>query len=476
MPNPGVTLGMTVMPEFVQVEGIDQVLENVVHRCRASSVALAPSLLEPWSPSEGSREPPSDSGAGMGRVLDRQLWGRYDLHVRSAPSFAPNRELYEGLAFSPPEPDHLTDREGPKVAEFLDALKRENVETQFQIMAAMPPGYRVQSRGALADGDPITVDGRIIPGRVDANLSLAHPELRAYVSALIHDLIDHYPDVDVMRFDWPEYPPYHPDSLLVDFHPSAMRLGEAHGFDVKALQTRLSQFGPVFAALLPADRLAALAEDIRPGAIPLADSRWPVLAELISYRRMLVIDYAKFLAETVAHASSGRMRCHFLCFPPPFNTLSGFDIGEIDRFAADISVKIYSMHWSMIERAYVERLLELGAGDADICLRLVRTILGTSADLDQKFADVHYPRPDEPHAASDELMEGKIRAAAAQTKQARLWALAHSYGPIDDVMRRFYAACRAASHVHINRYGYVSDEKITAIADFMRNGEPTRKI
>ncbi len=459
--------GITVNPEFVQWEGEDRVLENVSWRLNASIVATVPAVMEPSDDESGGREPPLDAGLGKDRRLDRELWDRRWLYVKSSPSFAPKRDLYRGLAFQPPEPDALTDREGPKVASFLSALKMNGIETHLQIMAAAPPCYRVQSTGSIPDAQPLTADGRTIGNRVDANLSLAHPELRAYLAALISDLVQQYPDMDVLRFDWPEYPPYHPDSLLFDFSAHAMRLGETLGLDVQGLRNRLVAFAPEMKALLRpgVDAIGSgFSLEDRTGL----EKHLPVVAELLHYRRALVTDYGRFLARTVESESNGRVKCCLQCFPPPLNMLSGFSIATMDAHVDAIAVKIYTMHWPMIERAYVARLVEIAGGAPDDCLTTIRSVLAIGPALDQPFSQVAYPRPNEPHPATDDLIESKLRSASQQIDNADMWGITHAYGPTDDVVRRFRAVERASGgRVHINRYGYLSDEKISAIAGVM---------
>ncbi len=67
--------------------------------------------------------------------------------------------------------------------------------------------------------------------RVDNNGSLASPHILAYTQALIRDTIRAYPDIDVLRIDWPEYPPYSLDALFFDFSPHAIAAMRELGFD-----------------------------------------------------------------------------------------------------------------------------------------------------------------------------------------------------------------------------------------------------
>ena len=103
MPEPRF-LGITVLPEYIQSETIDGVLDKLVHVVGATAVAISPYVMEEADEKTGNREPPADAGAGSVRKLDRPLWGKRELYVRTAPSFVPDRKLYEGLRYQPPPP------------------------------------------------------------------------------------------------------------------------------------------------------------------------------------------------------------------------------------------------------------------------------------------------------------------------------------------------------------------------------------
>jgi hypothetical protein len=65
--EPGRFLGVTLMPEYIQSEGIDGVLGKLQHM-RATAVCTSPYVMEPASAQTGSREPPDDAGAGGVRL------------------------------------------------------------------------------------------------------------------------------------------------------------------------------------------------------------------------------------------------------------------------------------------------------------------------------------------------------------------------------------------------------------------------
>ena len=68
-------LGVTVMPEWIQAEGIEQVLDNL-ERAGATAVATSPYVMTESDADDAGREPPIDAGAGKVRLLDRLLWGK----------------------------------------------------------------------------------------------------------------------------------------------------------------------------------------------------------------------------------------------------------------------------------------------------------------------------------------------------------------------------------------------------------------
>ena len=85
------TLGITVMPEWIQVEGIEPVLDRL-QRAGVTAIATSPYVMAPAPDGQGGREPPADGGAGKVRLLDRPLFGRRELWVQTAPSFEADRD------------------------------------------------------------------------------------------------------------------------------------------------------------------------------------------------------------------------------------------------------------------------------------------------------------------------------------------------------------------------------------------------
>lgn len=460
MTNEHPSLGITIMPEYAQSEGVDAVLENITQRLGCTVLCTTPSVAQRCPEGTGVREPPSDAGAGLGRTLDRPLWGDRALWMQTATSFRPDPALYRDSPYPPPLPDDLTDREGGTVAALLAGAKRAGMQVQLQVMAAAPPGLRVQCRDNAADEQPLTIHGRPVPGRVDANLSLASQGLRRYMRALVADLLGNYPEIDALRFDWPEYPPYALESLLFDFSPPAVKRGQELGHDVEAVRARalegLRELGP---------RLATAPETIDPERLAAAGS-WG--AALLAYRAALVGDYVRDLAAIVREVSDGRIGVVMQAFPPPLNRLSGFDFAGIDGAVDEVSVKHYTMHWPMIERGYVERLAQATGADPDKVFALVHRWLGLNGNAPTRAA-LRYPEPEEAHPADNAGLRRAIEIAAGELRQSRFSTIVHGYGPTEDVERRFRSVLESpCRHLQLNRYGYLSDEKIARLSALWR--------
>ncbi len=453
----GRLLGVTVLPEWVQAEGVNAVLDRL-QAAGVTGVATSPYVMEPVADGEGSREPPADGGAGEVRLLDRPLWGRRALWVRTAPSFAPDRARYQGLAYQPPEPDALTAREGGVVRDFLEAAKARGMTTHLQVQAVIPPGYRVQFGGARPADQPLGPDGQSVPGRVDGNASLASEDILAYGEALLGDLAAQYPMVDAIRIDWPEIPPYDFGALFFDFSPHAQKVARALGFDMERMRRDTLRLKAGIAGL---DTRAVEAMDAD-GLLAMLQG-YPGVRDLLALRRALVVR----LLERYRAALPAEVGLMPQAFPPPFNRLSGFDFPAAGRITPHMGVKLYTMHWPMILRNWGEAILAMAPQLDSACVaRALVRLLGTGDAAPDAVSGFSYPGPDEPHPASDAAMAQKIEAARREAGGASIAAFAHAYGPLVDVTRRVRVAWEASDGcVWINRYGYLSDEKIAALAE-----------
>jgi hypothetical protein len=459
----GKLLGITVMPEWIQSEGADRVLDNVAHVAGANAVTIAPYVMEPADEKTGSREPPIDAGAGSVRLLDRTLWGKRELFVRTAPSFTPDLKLYRGLRYQPALPNALTARDGAQIQAFIRGAQAKHLKVYLQVQAAIPPGYRVQFGGPVDDDKPRLPDGSIPAKRLANNGSLASPHIRAYHEALLRDLAAAYPEVDGIRVDWPEYPPYFLDDIFLDFGSHAQAAAQRLGFDFARMRDAAGAlYRKLHGGLTTAD-LAAWTE---------ADGgRYRLLRGLSNDPALL--DWLRFKATLVGELLAGfraalpaRMELVPNAFPPPWSLASGMDYARAAKSSNAISVKLYTMHWPVMLRFYGDELMAANRGLNDKIL--TRALVSWLDIVDEaglpSLSEYRYPEPDEPHPVGSRAQARKIAEAQQDAGATPVYALVHGYGPLEDFRRRLEIGWKASQHgVWINRYGYLSDAKLAAV-------------
>ena len=156
-------------------------------------------------------------------------------------------------------------------------------------------------------------------------------------------------------------------------------------------------------------------------------------------------------------------------FPPPFQLLSGFDMASAAPLVQGIGVKFYPMHWPMILADYA-RAMSVGSADGTAIAKALVTAFGTGENLPTDTSQFHYPEPDEVHTASNHAIAQKIATARDAAGKCPVYAFTHAYGPQDDVIRRARACWEASDRkMWVNRYGYMSDGKLSAFGQLVRS-------
>jgi hypothetical protein len=465
MPRPA-ALGVTVMPEWFQHEGVEAVLDRIA-ALGATAIATSPYVLEPAPDGEGGREPPPDGEAGKVRPLDRSLFGRTELFVRTAPAFVHDTARYRGLRYQPSPPSALTHRHADLLDRVVAGAKARGIAVFLQVMAASPPGYRVQFSGAMDEDQCRTPDGTLHSARVDRNASLAGAQVQAYIAVLVTELAERFPDVAGFRLDWPEYPPYDFASALFDFNPALAPHFAATGHDpaavardVRAWRDALVHAVRTRRATDPADAGAVLDAH---GWAALAGTEGP-LAPLFAAKRSAALELLRGVRRALDGVAGTRRALELQAFPPPFSAISGFPLDALSGVADRVGIKLYTMHWPMIARYWARDL----AGDASAaCLdALVAAIAWRFGFLDAPAdgASLRYPEPHQPHPVGARAQVAKLVAASERAAPVPVIAFVHSYGPLPDVVARYELARGTGLPLWINRYGYLSDAKLAAFA------------
>ena len=453
------------MPEYPQSDGPSQVLDNLQARTGATSITTSPYVMEPSNASDAGREPPVDAKAGAVRLLDRDLFGKRELTVRTSPSFVPDKTFYKGLRYQPSEPDALTEREGRQISQFIDQTKARGMQAYMQVQSAIPPGYKVQFGGAVAEDRPLLPDGSEHEGRVDKNASLASPHITDYGCALLRDLIQAYPNLDGLRVDWPEYPPYAFESLFFDFSGHAEAAARRLGYDFERMRVDTQRLLDFLLVTMNDDHITNFLESDAFSVWDVLNS-YPGVLDLKSFKGDLVAEMLGKYRRTIDDASGGKMEFVVQGFPPPWTQASGFDIKKLAPYVSGIGIKLYTMHWPMMVRGYADRILASNGNVSESGMLMgifkILDLLDDAAPSQVK--DVCYPEPDEPHLAGIQAQARKILETRKLAGNTPVHAFSHAYGPMDDYRARMEVAWEASGHrMVVNRYGYLSDEKLDVL-------------
>ncbi len=457
--------GITVLADFVLNEGIEGILDNITGRAGANAIAVNPIVTAEAEEGQGSWQPPADAGSSP-RLFDRPLWGKRELWVRSGPSYHPNEGLYAGSTYKPKKPNDLTDEYGHLVGDFIDAALARDIKVYLQIPSITPSGMRNEDRPRLPNG--------AIPDRMADTGSLASPANRAYVSAFVHDLLETYPNVTGFRPDWPEYPCYFLQEAFQDFGDHVWEWAGKNGFDFDAIHNSVGQFYDYLHGSLTNADLEEFAEADRGrwAQIRLL-RRFPEVFEWLKLKQALSLDLLTFWRQTITDASGPEKELSANAFMPPLTLWTGLDLAGAAGICDAVSPKLYTMHWSAMVEFWGRVLLDHNKGlDEGLVVRSLVNLF----DLDDsatatRLEDYGYPLPDEPHPIPNRPQERRIQQAIAEVRgQADTTFLMHGYGPMDDFARRFRLVAESeADGVWINRYGYLSDEKLSTVGDIWRD-------
>jgi len=452
-------LGIYVSGAELQNEGVARVLDNVVSLAGATAVACSTYVGAPAPDGVGRFQPPPDAGASL-RLLDRPLWGQQSLWMQSAPAFAPHLEFYTESKYRPQPATALTGEAGTVVKTFIQAARSAGLHVSTQVPGSTPPGLRPDDEALLPNGQR--------PERMAATGSLASRHIRTWNHAALQDLVTEYPELDEIRLDWPEMPCYKLDEVFQDFGPAATAWAADRGYAVEAIRRDVAGlYDHLHGRLTNADveAIAAAPENELLGSGPFA--RYPGVALWLEWKAALVDDLLADWRAALTRLVGPETILSANAFAPPYHRLTGFDFAAAARSCAVVAPKLYAMHWSMMMDFWCRALLAANPGlDDQLLVTTLARRLGL-ADSDQplRLADFGYPSPEQQQPVGDEPMRRKVDQVCKDVAgRAAVYPVVHGYGPLADFERRLQVVADSdADGVWINRYGYLSDDKLRSI-------------
>ena len=455
-------LGITVLTPHIQNEGVADTLDRIV-KAGATAVAVNTSVVAPSAEGEGSFQPPTDAGSSP-RLLERKLWGKDALWLRSGPGHAANRDLFANSPYKPREPNDLTLSDGPIIGELIAEAKARGLKVFIQTSATAPPGLH-------DDDTPRLPDGRIPSNRMAATGCLASPAVRTYNRAWVQDIFAQYPQLDGIRPDWPEYPCYKLDEAFQDFNPHVKSWADEHGFDFESIRRDVLVFYDYIHGELTNNDLAAFATAER-SQFAILDfyNQFPGVAEWFRLKAALSSGLLRDWKDAITTFGGPDKELSANAFILPFSYVTGLSPALAAKSCDSISVKLYAMHWSLMVEFWASALLKANPNLSETAVVPALVNLLDLANPDEggtTIADYGYPKPDEPHPIALSVQGRKLeQAVSAARGQTKVNALVHGYGPLEDFKQRFEVALKSSVNgIWINRYGYLGDTKLEAIRE-----------
>jgi len=451
-------VGITVLGDYILSEGLENVLANL-KRVGATAVATNPTVTAPADENTGSFQPPIDAGSSP-RVFDRPLFGKTSLWVRGGPSYTPNAKFYQDSPYGPRKANDLTETHGAVIGEFIQAARSAGIQVFFQVGAAQPTGLRDEDRPQLPGGE-------LPQNRVADTANLASEAMRTYNRAYVRDLVAAYPEITGFRPDWPEYPCYTLGECFQVFGPQTETWAREHGYDYSAVRESVNDFYEKLHGRVTNAQLERILSD------SFSEDSWPTgIREWLELKRELSLDLLADWRAILDEAGGADLQLSANAFMPNYTKLTGFDFAGVAAICSAVSPKLYTMHWSQMVEFWGKPILENNPGlDERLLVDVLCGLMGihTAGEANRRkfsLSDYGYPAPDEPHPISSEVQTQKIADVCHRVSgKAMVTPLVHGYGPLEDFERRLnLVADSPADGVWINRYGYLSDEKLAAIS------------
>lgn len=466
--------GIVLTTAEIASEGLDTVLDNVA-RTGATALSTSLGVLVIGQPGDGTREPPLDV-AGQARLLDRPLWGQRELYLKGFDPHEADPILWAGVAYPPPTlaPPEMR-QDVPR--QIIDGARARGLAAHIQIspytLPGAPGGQTPQSghgSGSAADR-PRRIDGTIAERMVAGHGCLNNPRVRALGRARLLEAARHYADVDSIFLDWAEYTCYFLEDCFTCFCPHCRVAAEASGYDWARMEADTRALWDRLHHLTPSDLRRESASTAWPFALAGEADTYPGFLALLHFKAATVRAALAELRATLDAGGGTGVALEANGFPPPWSAITGMDYGLSGQIVGATRCKLFTFHWPLITRWWSETLLTWNPSlDEGAVLRAVVAALDLPTPANEHrraLADYGMPHPDESHPITMAALTRKLdQAVALAGDGAPCQAYLHSYRPAEEFARVLEAAeASTARGCWVQRYGYLSDEKLAILRE-----------
>ncbi len=466
--------GIVLTTAEIDAEGLATVLDTVA-RTGANALSTSLGVLIPGRPGDGTREPPLDI-AGEARLLDRPLWGQRELYLKGFSPYEADPAYWADVAYPPPAlaPPEAR-RDVPR--QIIDGARARGLRAHIQLspytLPGAPGGQSTQSGhggGTIVDR-PRRIDGGVAERLVAGHGCLNNPRVRALGRARLREAAHHYGDVDGIFLDWAEYTCYFLEDCFACFCPYCQAAATASGYDWETMQADTRALWDRLHRLTPDDLRRAEREGSWIFALAGEATAYPGYSALLRFKAETVRTAIAELRATLDAAGGATTALEANGFAPPWCAITGMDYGLVGQVAQATRCKLFTFHWPMITRWWSETLLTWNPTlDEGAVLHAIVAALDLPAPSDEHrraLRDYGMPRPDEPHPITMAILTRKLdQAVASAGDGAPCQAYIHSYRPPAEFARVLAATAEStAKGCWVQRYGYLSDEKLAILRD-----------
>ncbi len=454
-------LGIVVSPAAVQSEGLHEVMDKIA-ATGAQAISSMWALVAPTVSGQGNRQPPLDID-GYDRLLDRPLWGKRELWLRSYRSHPVPSDLFRGGRYRPVMPlaPEELDRDLPQ--KILAAAHERGMQAYVQCSPTVVPGLRPEDQPHYVDGSLPDI-GR----RVARQGCLNNPDVRAYGLDLVRDTVRYFQEADGLFLDWAEYTVYALEDHFACFCDHCRSRAQAWGLNWERMQRDTLALWKWLHRLssISLERMMRIAE--RPSELLELLQSYPGWLDLLRFKARSVVAFYRDVRQAMDEEGASDMALGANGWCPPFNRSSGMDYRALAKVCDSLRPKLFTFHWSVIPRWYGQTLLKWNPRLSE---RFLLDMLVRCFELDddisnRSFAHYYIPSPDELHPARPELWRLKTDEVVDQVAgRTKVYAYAHSYRPLAQ-WKRMIEVLRdsRADGMWVQRYGYLSDAKLEALA------------